>query len=297
MYVMRRVTVAAVAVFCAMVSVNGAFAQSLPAEIPPASFRGDQYVDSRGCAFVRVGMGAGSQWIPRVSGSRRPVCGLTPSGVGQPPSSVASAPSNRPQPGVTVIGGAPPPAAPAPAATAAPAQPLARDVATQARPPAVAPRSVATTPRVTVPTPQQPPAAAGACPNLPADIRSYFEGINPRCGPQAVHPGDAVRGAVRGGDRSSALGLGQSGAAPALRQVVRYEVNPPAGYRAAWQDGRLNPSRGLGSALGQRQMEAVWTNTTPRRLVAEAPRGLNAVVARAARPANLVPAELVILRP
>lgn len=293
MYVTRLMWVIAVASFAVTASVNGGLAQAVPAEIPSASFRGDQYVDSRGCAFVRVGVGPATQWVPRVGSNRRPVCGLTPSGAGPAPSVAASAAPNRQQPGVTVIGGTPPPVA-----ATAPLQPAARDVATQSRPPAIAPRSVATVPRGGVaPAPQpQRPAATGACPNLPADIRSYFEGINARCGPQAVHPGDAVRGA----DRSSALG--QSGAipalaAPAMRQVVRYDVNPPAGYRAAWQDDRLNPYRGLGSAQGQRQMEAVWTNTTPRRLAGEEPRGLRAVVARASRPAHLVPGQLVILRP
>jgi hypothetical protein len=105
-----------------------------------------------------------------------------------------------------------------------------------------------------------------------------------------VHPGDAARGI----DRSSALG---EGAGAAIRQVVRYEVNPPSGYRAAWDDGRLNPYRGLGSAGGQRQMEAVWTNTTPRRLVGSEPRGFRALVARASRPAELAPGQLVIVRP
>jgi hypothetical protein len=295
MYVTRLMWVIAVAGFAVTAGANGAFAQSVPAEIPSASFRGDQYVDSRGCAYVRVGVGPATQWVPRVGSNRRPICGLTPSGAGHAPNVAASAAPNRQQPGVTVIGGTPPPVA-----ATAPVQPAARDVATQARPPAAVPRSVATTPRVGASAPQpqpqpQRPAAAGACPNLPAEIRSYFEGDNARCGPQAVHPGDAVRGP----DRRSALG--QSGAipapAPALRQVVRYDVNPPAGYRAAWQDDRLNPYRGLGSAQGQRQMETVWTNTTPRRLAGEAPRGLRAVVARAARPATLVPAQLVILRP
>jgi hypothetical protein len=129
------------------------------------------------------------------------------------------------------------------------------------------------------------PAASGPCANLPADVARYITGPGARCGPQAVHPGDALR--------SSALGGGDAG----LRQVVRYEVDPPPGYRAAWDDDRLNPYRGLTFAGGQRQMEQVWTNTVPQRLVGDEPRGFAAVFTRANRPATLVPAELVILRP
>lgn len=298
MYVMRRLLVAAMVAAAFMASGNAALAQGVPAEIPSASFRGDQYVDSRGCAFVRVGVGNNIQWVPRVGRDRRQICGLAPSGGVDASRVAATAPRN--QPGVTVIGGAATAAAPVRTATSAtvaprpviiappvPATPALRSVGTQPRPPAAQPRRVATTPRPV------PPAASGACPNLPADIRGYFSGPDPRCGPQAVHPGDAARGI----DRTSALG---GNGQPAPRQLVRYQVNPPAGYRAAWDDGRLNPYRGLSVAGGQRQMEQVWTNTLPRRLVGTPARGLNGLLSRYSRdpgPATLVPARVVIVQP
>jgi hypothetical protein len=294
MYVMRQLLVAAVAAVTVMASGNAGLAQGVPAEIPSASFRGDQYVDSRGCAFVRVGVGGNTQWVPRVGRDRRQLCGFAPSNGSQVQTAATTSAPPR-QPGVTVIGGgataATAPRVPQAAPIQAAPQPVVRSIATQPRPPASQPRNVATTPRVIAPQPQpQRPAAAGACPNLPADIRSYFTGPNPRCGPQAVHPSDAARGI----DRSSALG--GAGAAE-IRQVVRYEVNPPPGYRAAWEDGRLNPYRGLAFAGGQRQMEEVWTNTVPHRLVGTEPRGLRAIFARPSRPAELVPAQVTILRP
>lgn len=277
MYVMRRAFVAAVTAFAVMVGGGAVLAQTVPAEIPSASFRGDQYVDSRGCAFVRVGVGGNTQWVPRVGRDRRQLCGFAPTS-GASTGGAAPAPQNRQA--ITMIGGA----------TAAPVQtaPALRSIATQPRPPAAQQRPVATAPRALPPV-----TAPGACPNLPADIRGYFTGANVRCGPQAVHPGDAARGI----GRTSALG---DETQPTIRQLVRYEVDPPAGYRAAWNDGRLNPYRGLALAGGQRRMEQIWTNSLPRRLVGAPRRAVPVLQIRDARdagPAVLVPARLVIVRP
>lgn len=50
-----------------------------PAELPPASYRGQQYVDSQGCLFLRAGS-TGNDWIPRVTRAGVPLCGYPPSG-------------------------------------------------------------------------------------------------------------------------------------------------------------------------------------------------------------------------
>ena len=57
-----------------------AVAQGGPAEIPPESFKGQQYVDSRGCLFVRAGVGAETLWVPRVAPGGAQICGEPPSG-------------------------------------------------------------------------------------------------------------------------------------------------------------------------------------------------------------------------
>lgn len=59
---------------------NVAMAQSqgIPAEFPPASYSGNQYVDSKGCAFIRAGISGVTQWVPRVDRSRTQLCNFQP---------------------------------------------------------------------------------------------------------------------------------------------------------------------------------------------------------------------------
>jgi len=52
-----------------------------------------------------------------------------------------------------------------------------------------------------------------------------------------------------------------AGAPQAVQQAV------PHGWRPAWQDGRLNPQRGVGTAQGEAQMRLIWSNTVPSVLI------------------------------
>ena len=72
-----------------------------PAELPPADYAGQQYVDSRGCMFVRAGSGGKVVWVPRVSREGVPVCDNPPSGHRVP---VAEEVGVQPVPSTTASG-------------------------------------------------------------------------------------------------------------------------------------------------------------------------------------------------
>ncbi len=56
-------------------------AQSIrPAELPPSDYAGQQYVDSKGCMFLRAGTPGKPVWVPRVTRQGAAVCGNPPSG-------------------------------------------------------------------------------------------------------------------------------------------------------------------------------------------------------------------------
>ena len=81
-----------------------------PAELPPADYAGQQYVDSRGCMFARAGIGDKVNWVPRVSREGVPICNNPPSGHRVP---VAEEVGVQPVPSAKVAAGEPEAADPA----------------------------------------------------------------------------------------------------------------------------------------------------------------------------------------
>lgn len=87
-----------------------------PAELPPADYAGQQYVDSKGCMFVRAGTAAEVLWVPRVSREGTPVCGNPPSGRRVPVAEEGAAAVFAPEASQEVAPAASAPAAAGPAA-------------------------------------------------------------------------------------------------------------------------------------------------------------------------------------
>lgn len=70
-------------VLATVLSASVAGAQGLaqlggPSNLPPAGFAGQQFVDNRGCLFLRAGFGTTVNWVPRVDRRHKPLCGYPP---------------------------------------------------------------------------------------------------------------------------------------------------------------------------------------------------------------------------
>ncbi|MEM1361154.1 MAG: SPOR domain-containing protein [Pseudomonadota bacterium] len=81
-----------------MAVAQGADDMPAPAEIPPPIFGADQYVDSTGCAFLRVLLGNDVIWAPRFRPDGTQACGLTPSLTSQPPRTETAVATVEPSP-------------------------------------------------------------------------------------------------------------------------------------------------------------------------------------------------------
>lgn len=98
-----------------------------PAELPPPGYNGQQYVDSRGCVFLRAGHGGREAWVPRVTRDRKQLCGY-------PPSGRAVETSEAPAPAPKPVAKAEPAPAPVPVPKPVAAKPVPAPAAAKAAP-------------------------------------------------------------------------------------------------------------------------------------------------------------------
>lgn len=221
-----------------------------PAEFPPTTFTGKQYVDSQGCVFIRAGVSGNVTWIPRVGRDRKQICGIQPSA-----ESVTTAES------------------PAPRAAAKPPVEITLDTS-----PSVETGSVVAPALVKpVAVSSKPPKAVASASAAPKLTRRSKPAV------MKVVPSNVILASAnsnRSKGRYTQVRSGQTGEVVLIprgtRVVPRHvfeshraarRLKVPRGYSAVWQDDRLNPRRAVQTLEGHAQMNLIWTKTVPRRLI------------------------------
>lgn len=264
---------------CVLVAMSfgasAAHAQSLrnaepPAEVPPPSYEGKQYVDSRGCIYVRAGLDGAVRWVPRVTRDRQHICGAQPT-----LARAGQVPVTKPKQDK-----APKPAPKVAASTAKPTATAATGNTYNA--PAKKTMRKPVVPAQKTSGKRRSPVVQGGCTDLSALSRRYM-GNDPdvRCGPQQVSPvtpgqstgarAASSAGAASGGSPARGVAIAQ-GTRIVPRHVYEQQLQtadlngPPEGYSPVWEDDRLNRKRAHQTLTGKRSMEARWTRTVPRRL-------------------------------
>lgn len=235
-----------------------AAAQESPANQPPASFDGREFVDNNGCIFVRAGINGSTTWVPRVTRDREPLCDQTPTFGGGAGGAIAAAAPNAEN---VLIGPVASASAAAPAAATGAAAQVARAPASKpaaAQPPRILRRMPGDTLGSSIVT-------CYACERSP-----YETVATPVVQPKPVKK--IVKKKAKAVAVASRL-PGNTWIVPThvyKNKKAREGLHVPHGYMPAWSDDRLNPYRAYQKVDGFYATQKVWTNQVPRQLVAKA---------------------------
>ncbi|MFZ1468770.1 MAG: SPOR domain-containing protein [Paracoccaceae bacterium] len=282
--------VLSVAILAAVFGATSVYARGLggPAEQPPAGYKGQQYVDSNGCVFLRAGYGGQVTWVPRVSRDRKQLCGYPSSG-GK--IEVATAAESAPQPEPVAPKVAVTPEAPLAMRTATGPKtvtaPVAKVAPSVTRPATPSELAATETRGSVVVAPQGGSGYQLACPaSTPVAERFDMRGGGTKvmCTTGNGNLDDAnfpilvagsTAGHLTGFDAHMAAGQTDAtdggavyaGSTSKSTKSAKYpETKPPAGYKLAWKDDRLNPNRGKQTVAGFQDMDDIWTRTSPAEL-------------------------------
>jgi len=255
---MRLLRLFSVSILALSMGLIGADAQNLrrdsgPAETPPASFKGKQYVDSRGCVYIRAGYSGNVSWVPRVTRSRALVCGKQPS-LGAPAQAAKAAPKAAPKKVVRKA-----------TAQRIPAGAKVVKKTTKVIPPAPKKKTRVVRKQVDPKRGTVRPRVIYRC--GASAFSSQFINDGARCGPQDGAARTIIREEVSPQSRNQRNQGQLVGPKGANRKVAEARIPLPKGYKKAWNDDRLNPLRGVGTTSGKAQMQLVWSNTVPRYLI------------------------------
>ncbi len=285
------------AVFVAVMGPIVASAQTVaqigqPAERPPTSFKGAQYVDSRGCVFMNASYAGAAQWVARVNRNHKVLCGYPPTFGPKPAIEVAEdvAPVKV---APVVVAAAPvvvkPAKANAPMATVASAmmpEAVAVKPAPVPRPPVAAVAKLPTPAQTYERVVSAGPAAGkiGCYTSAPvAEVvrlrnggtavvctrgDGTLTGWRPPIYPRGAGVGAALSAPVQVA-RADTAGVGRAAAAPVYASAELPQVVVPKGYKLAWTDDRLNPQRGVGTAAGQAAQDHIWNQKVPAQLITD----------------------------
>ncbi len=239
------IKIIALAGLAALLGAGFATAQTEgPAELPPADYQGQSYVDSKGCIFLKAGYGGEAEWVPRVGEDRKAICGQTPT---QAVSAVVDAAGE----------------VPAPIRKVRSTKPVTKQIASRA------PVTIGCP--VSVPVARRYATTDGGSVVMCTASNGSLTGARSPIYPAGSGVGAALSG-VRGAGVVIPVQQAQSPAAPASNGF-----KPPKGYEVAWKDGRLNPLRGKGTAAGQAAQDKIWTRNVPARAVVATAKAKSAV--------------------